>query len=101
MIKRTIFREYDIRGLADTDLNDDNVYTLGRAFGSYYRKHNCNKIVVGADVRLSSPRIAATIARALNDSGCDVISIGSVPTPLLYFSLFHYNISSGIMITAR
>ncbi len=100
MIKRAIFREYDIRGQADTDLNDDNVYTLGRAFGTYYRKHDCKKILIGADVRLSSPRISKTLARALNDSGCDVISIGSVPTPLLYFSLFYYNIGSGIMITA-
>src|SRR4030042_4426205 len=100
MIKRTIFRGCDIRCLADTDLNDDNVYTLGRAFGSYYRKHNCNKIVVGADVRLSSPRITTTIARALNDSGCDVIIFCSLPSPLLYFSLFHYNISRCIMITA-
>ncbi len=100
MIKRSIFREYDIRGLADTDLDDDNVYALGRAFGSYYRKRDCREIAIGSDVRLSSPRISAALIRALNDSGCDVINIGSVPTPLLYFSLFHYDIGSGIMITA-
>lgn len=100
MINRSIFREYDIRGLADTDLNDDNAYTLGRAFGTYYRKHGFDHVVIGADVRLSSPRIATTVARALNDSGCNVMDLGIVPTPLLYFSLFYENIGSGIMITA-
>jgi len=100
MINTNIFREYDIRGLADTDLNDANVYQLGRGLGTYYTSRRQTTVVVGHDVRLSSPRIAGIINRALNDSGCDVIFVGAVPTPLLYFSLFHYNIPSGVMVTA-
>ncbi len=100
MINPAIFREYDIRGIADTDLTDDNVYTLGRACGTYYVSRGEKKVIVGQDVRISSPRIAKTMHRGLNDSGCDVIDIGVVPTPVLYFSLFHYNTGNGIMITA-
>lgn len=100
MINANIFREYDIRGLADTDLTDENVYELGRGFGTYYSSLRQTTVVVGHDVRLSSPRIAAILNRALNDSGCDVVFVGEVPTPLLYFSLYHYKIPSGIMITA-
>ncbi|KPK72573.1 phosphomannomutase [candidate division WOR_3 bacterium SM23_60] len=100
MINPAIFREYDIRGIADTDLTDDNVYTLGRACGTYYVSRGEKKVIVGQDVRISSPRIAKAMHRGLNDSGCDVIDIGIVPTPVLYFSLFHYNTGNGIMITA-
>jgi phosphomannomutase/phosphoglucomutase len=100
LINPTIFREYDIRGLADTDLSDDNVYLLGRGFGTFFCARKQKTVVLGHDVRLSSPRIARILAKALNESGCDVIFLGEVPTPLLYFSLFHYDIPSGIMVTA-
>ena len=100
MINPTIFREYDIRGIADTDLTDENVYLFARGVGTYYRSLGENKVIVGRDVRISSPRISSTVQKGLNDSGCDVIDIGEGPTPLVYFSLFHYNIGNGIMITA-
>lgn len=100
MINPAIFREYDIRGIAETDFTDDNVYTLGRACGTYYVSRGEKKVIVGQDVRISSPRIAKAMHKGLNDSGCDVIDIGVVPTPVLYFSLFHYNTGNGIMITA-
>jgi len=100
MINSNIFREYDIRGLADTDLSDANVYQLGRGFGTYYTTRRQTTVVLGHDVRLSSSRIAGILNRALNDSGCDVVFLGEVPTPLLYFSLYHYKIPSGIMVTA-
>jgi phosphomannomutase/phosphoglucomutase len=100
MINANIFREYDIRGLADIDLSDANAYQLGRGFGTYYTSRRQTTVVVGHDVRLSSPRVARIINRALNDSGCDVVFVGEVPTPLLYFSLYHYKIPSGIMVTA-
>ncbi len=93
-----IFREYDIRGLADKDLNDKDVYLLGRALGTYYQ--NSDSVVIGQDVRLSSPRIFKNLTKGLTDSGRNVIDIGMVPTPALYFSLFYYNISNGVMITA-
>ncbi len=100
MIGPHIFREYDIRGLADSDLTDDHVYLLGRGFGAYFVARGQTRVVVGHDVRRSSPRISRIINQALKESGCEVIFIGQVPTPLLYFSLFHYDVRAGVMITA-
>ena len=100
MINPTIFREYDIRGLAEDDLTDENVYLFARGAGTYYRQHGQTKVFIGQDMRISSPRIADTLIKGLNETGCDVIDIGMVPTPLLYFALFHYDITNGIMITA-
>ncbi len=100
MVNENIFREYDIRGIADTDLNEVNLSLLALALGTYYQRLGNNKIVLGYDARLSSPRISKTISAGLVQTGCDVIEIGMVPTPVLYFSLFHLDIPNGIMITA-
>ena len=100
MINPAIFREYDIRGLADSDLNDENVMLFARGAGTYFRKHGQNKLFIGRDMRLSSPRISDILIKGLNDTGCDAIDIGMVPTPLLYFALFRYDVGNGIMITA-
>lgn len=100
MINPAIFREYDIRGIADTDLHDEKVYLFARGVGTYYRSLGEKKVIVGRDVRISSPRISNTVLKGLSDTGCDAIDIGEVPTPLVYFSLFHYTIGNGIMITA-
>jgi phosphomannomutase/phosphoglucomutase len=100
MMNPEIFREYDIRGLAQTDLNDENVALFARGVGTYYRNLGQTKLFVGRDMRISSPRIADVLIKGLNETGCSVIDIGMVPTPVLYFSLFHYGIGNGIMITA-
>jgi phosphomannomutase/phosphoglucomutase len=100
MINPAIFREYDIRGIAEIDLNDENVELLGLGLGTYYRRISQNRVIVGGDVRLSTPRIRERIIKSLQKTGCDVIDIGQVPTPVLYFSLFHYDIPNGIMVTA-
>ncbi len=100
MINPSIFREYDIRGIADTDLNDENAELLGLGLGTYYRSNNQNTVVIGGDVRLSTPRIMGIFIKSLQATGCNIIDIGTVPTPVLYFSLFHYNIPNGIMVTA-
>ncbi|KPL13664.1 phosphomannomutase, partial [candidate division WOR_3 bacterium SM1_77] len=100
MINPSIFREYDIRGLADTDLSDNNVLDFAHGVGTYYRKHDQTKVFVRRDMRISSPRIAEVLINGLNETGCDVIDIGMVPTPVLYFALFHYDTENGIMITA-
>lgn len=100
MINPTIFREYDIRGLADSDLTDENVVLFAHGVGTYFRNHGQTSIVVGRDMRVSSPRIAAGLIKGLNMTGCDVIDIGMVPTPVLYFSLFHCKTGNGVMITA-
>ncbi|MGQ9464698.1 MAG: phosphomannomutase/phosphoglucomutase [bacterium] len=100
MINPAIFREYDIRGLAESDLNDKNVALLGLGLGTYFRLNNQYQVIVGGDVRISTPRIMSILIENLKKTGCDVIDIGIVPTPVLYFSLFHYNIPNGIMVTA-
>ncbi len=102
MINPNIFRTYDIRGIADTDLNDEVVYKLGQAYGTYIHlkiKSEKLKIGIGQDVRLSSPRIAETFIRGVVSTGVSVINIGIVPTPILYFSIFHYDYDGGVMIT--
>ena len=99
MFKPTIFREYDIRGAADVELLDDDVEQLGRAFGTYLQRHQGKRISLGRDTRLSSPRLRDALMRGLKASGCDVIDIGVVPTPVLYYSVFHLKTDGGVMIT--
>jgi phosphomannomutase / phosphoglucomutase len=99
MFKPTIFREYDIRGAAETELLDDDVVLLGQAFGTYMQRHSGKRISLGRDTRLSSPRLRNALIRGLKASGCDVIDIGVVPTPVLYFSAFHLKTDGAVMIT--
>ncbi|MFH1575016.1 MAG: phosphomannomutase/phosphoglucomutase [Acidobacteriota bacterium] len=94
-----IFREYDIRGVVDRDLTEGTVYSLARAIGTFFRRRGKTKTVLGRDARESSPRFRDLFLRGLNETGCDVLDIGMVPTPLLYFALFTQDIDSGVMIT--
>ena len=99
-ISSNIFREYDIRGLVDKELTDDSVRAIGRAFGTYAQRQGKRVLALGRDVRLSADRFNRIILDALTSTGCDVIDIGVVPTPLLYFSLFQLPVDGGVMITA-
>ena len=99
MLKSTIFREYDIRGIADTELASSDVTDLGRALGTTLQRKSGRKICLGRDVRLSSPRLRDALIDGLLDSGCDVVDIGIVPTPLLYFSHVHLKADGAVMIT--
>jgi phosphomannomutase / phosphoglucomutase len=104
MLKPTIFREYDIRGIADLDrddaeLNSAGVELLGQAFGTYLQRHAGRKITLGRDTRLSSPRLRDALMRGLKTSGCDVTDLGVVPTPVLYYSVFHLKADGAVMIT--
>lgn len=94
-----IFREYDIRGVVREDLTDEVVYNLGRAVGTYYRRHDVDRVSLGRDGRESSPHLRDILSRGLIETGCSVIDIGMVPTPLLYFSFFHLDVGGGVMIT--
>lgn len=100
MINPEIFREYDIRGIADEDLQPESVYILGLAAGEYFREHNETKILIGRDNRLSSDRIRDNLVAGLTAAGCTVIDIGTVITPLFYYARILYNINAGLMITA-
>jgi phosphomannomutase/phosphoglucomutase len=99
MLKPTIFREYDIRGIADTDLPDSGVEQLGQAIGTYIRRRTGRHVNLGRDCRLSSPRLASAVARGLVASGCRVSDIGTVPTPVLYHSVFRGGSDGAVMIT--
>jgi len=94
-----IFREYDIRGIADRDLVDPVIEMLGGAFAQSLRPTGVDRVTIGYDARLSSPRLRDALARGLTASGVDVIDIGLCPTPALYFSLYHLKPGGGIMIT--
>ncbi|MFC2171364.1 phosphomannomutase/phosphoglucomutase [Acidobacteriota bacterium] len=94
-----IFREYDIRGIADKDLTDDVVYRLGQAYGSVVRKEGGHTVALGRDVRPSSPRLLDRLAQGIMSAGADVVDHGIIPTPLLYFSTHTTQADGGIMIT--
>ncbi|HTW91691.1 MAG TPA: phosphomannomutase/phosphoglucomutase [bacterium] len=95
-----IFREYDIRGIAETELEDDGVYRLGQAFGTYALEHAATLCPVGRDIRLSGPRIQKALTAGLLSTGLNVVDIGVVPTPVFYFSQFHLDTRAGMMVTA-
>jgi phosphomannomutase/phosphoglucomutase len=94
-----IFREYDIRGVVGRDLTEDTVYTLARAIGTFYRNHGAGRVSLGRDARESSPFFRDVLAQGLNETGCSVLDVGMVPTPLLYFTLFTEQVDAGVMIT--
>jgi phosphomannomutase/phosphoglucomutase len=99
MLKPTIFREYDIRGVADQELLSPDIVELGQALGTYMQRHGGSNINLARDCRLSSPRLRDALIAGLKSTGCDVTDIGPVPTPLLYYSVHHLNAVGGIMIT--
>lgn len=94
-----IFREYDIRGIVGTQLTDDVVARLGLALGTFYRERNADRIAIGYDARESSPRFFELLSAGLTARGCDVVSIGRVPTPVLYHTVFTRDVDGGVMIT--
>jgi phosphomannomutase/phosphoglucomutase len=94
-----IFREYDVRGVADRDLTDELALDLGRAFGTFLRRRGNQRIVVGRDCRLSSPRLHTALVRGLLETGVSIIDIGIGATPMLYFGVFHLDAEGGVQIT--
>jgi phosphomannomutase/phosphoglucomutase len=98
-INPKIFREYDIRGIVGEDLDEGTVEVLGRAMATYFLGRGQSRVAVGRDVRLSSPAFSQALVRGILSTGCDVADLGVVPTPLLYFSVFHGKLPAGVMIT--
>lgn len=94
-----IFREYDIRGAVDTDLTDDVVYDLARALGTFFQRYDARRVSVGFDARESSPRFRDLMVKGLTETGCDVLDVGMVPTPVLYYTQFSEEVDAGVMIT--
>src|SRR5882762_1565648 len=98
-MNRHIFRENDIRGIVGTDLTDETVGTLARGISTYFRRHGVKTVSLARDSRESSRVFHKIFVTYLSQGGLDVLDIGMLPTPLLYFSLFTENVDGGVMIT--
>ncbi len=94
-----IFKAYDIRGIVDKSLTVDTVTRVGRALGSMALEAGVSAMVIGRDGRLSGPRFAEALASGMLSTGIDVIDIGQVPTPVLYFATYELGTGSGVEIT--
>lgn len=97
---KTIFREYDIRGVYPEQLNEEVSYLIGRAFATKLISLNKNKMIVGYDNRLSSASLEKNLVRGLNDGGVSVVRLGLVTTPMYYYAWDRLDIRCGIMVTA-
>ena len=97
----TVFREYDIRGLADSELNPEFALRLGKALGQQILRKGENAVYIGCDGRLSSACLSESLCLGLRFSGCTCIDLGQTTTPILNFGIHHdQKASSGVMVTA-
>ncbi|HUL55498.1 MAG TPA: phosphomannomutase/phosphoglucomutase [Usitatibacter sp.] len=94
-----IFKAYDIRGIVDRTLTESAVEAIGRGLGTLASNKGVTRFVVGRDGRLSGPGLAAAVARGIAATGIDVIDIGVVATPMVYFATHHFATGSGVMVT--
>lgn len=99
MIKPTIFREYDIRGIADEDLTDENVLLLGKGIGTFLARQGSKSLAIARDVRLSSERIRDALVAGLTSTGLNVYDVGISLTPVQYYAILEYETGGGVMIT--
>lgn len=96
----TIFRDYDIRGIADKTITEEIVFNIGQAVASEAKEKNINTIVLGRDGRLSSPAFAESMAKGIISTGLNVLDVGLVPSPLVYFVAQHTEGKSAVVVTA-
>jgi phosphomannomutase/phosphoglucomutase len=94
-VRREIFREYDIRGIAGKDLTEETVELLGLGIGTMMRLHGCKRITIGRDCRPSSDPFRDALIAGMTSTGISVIDIGVTPTPLLYYSIHHLQTDGG------
>ncbi|MCL4796311.1 MAG: phosphomannomutase/phosphoglucomutase [Bryobacteraceae bacterium] len=99
MLKQSIFREYDIRAIADTELTDEGVRGLGQALGTHLQRAGARVVILGHDARLSGPRLRDALRDGVLASGCDTVDLGMVPTPVLYHYVTRSGFGAGVMIT--
>jgi len=100
MVNPSIFREYDIRGVVDQDLTPEVLYLIGRGYGTYIKRKGAKNCAIGGDARLSTPEFKKEFTRGMLECGLDVIDVGIVATPVLYFSIWKLNTNGGVVITA-
>ncbi|MBL8511612.1 MAG: phosphomannomutase/phosphoglucomutase [Betaproteobacteria bacterium] len=94
-----IFKAYDIRGIVGQSLTPETVELIGKALGTEAKRRGGTVISIGRDGRLSGPALAGALARGIQSTGINVIDIGLVATPMVYFAAFHLNTQSGVMVT--
>ncbi len=94
-----IFRAYDIRGIVPIDLNEDVVFNIGLAFGTKSKELGELQVAIARDGRLSGPSLLQALESGILASGCNVLNIGAVPTPVLYFAAKQHTNGTGIMLT--
>lgn len=95
-----IFRGYDLRGVVDQDLNEDILYTLGRAYGTYLSQRRIKEAAVGRDNRLSSEAFSKAFIQGLNEAGINTIDIGLSLSQIVYYAAYHFKTKGTVMITA-
>ena len=95
-----LFREYDLRGIVGDIIDEDVAYTLGLGYGSYVLDKGIHMVVVGHDNRVSSPSLSKALVRGILETGCNVVDLGLVTTPMFYFARYSLKLYAGIMITA-
>ncbi len=98
-VNSDIFRAYDIRGIVDEDLTKETVFHIGKAIGTLIQNQGRKDLLVARDGRSSGERLKKLFEKGVMESGCNVLSLGSVPTPLLYFATFVTPYQDGVMIT--
>ncbi|MDB5771934.1 MAG: phosphomannomutase/phosphoglucomutase, partial [Burkholderia sp.] len=98
-LSQSIFKAYDIRGIIGKTLDASVAKQIGQAFGSAARAKGQQVVVIGRDGRLSGPELTAALAAGLQSTGVDVIDLGVVATPVLYFGTQVLDTQSGIMVT--
>ena len=97
-LSKSIFKAYDIRGIYKEELTEQTVKLVAESLSMIYKKNN-DKIIIGRDGRLSSTSLSKSLIKGFLESGKNVLDIGEVPTPLLYFAVSHFQANAGVMVT--
>jgi len=99
MFNPDIFREYDIRGIVEDDLKDDVVENIGKAYATHVKRQGAKIVTLGRDVRTTSSHLRDVLRKGMLSTGLNVIDVGEVPTPILYYSIVHEKADGGMMLT--
>lgn len=101
VLKKTMFREYDLRGKeSDDELNENSIYHIGKGFGTWLKRHEIKEAVVGHDARATSESFHTQIIKALNETGINVVDTGIVTTPMSYWAQYYLKIKGLVCVTA-
>lgn len=95
-----IFRNYDIRGIVDKDLDEEKVEAIGKAYGTFLRRRKIRQAVVGRDCRLSGPAYQEALMKGMTAMGIDIIDLGQVMTQMVYYGQYRFQTNGGVMLTA-